>query len=42
MGVRQVRRCRTCGRKFTPRFQKLVLPMVPEQTVIGSDGDIDD
>jgi hypothetical protein len=22
MGVRQIRRCRSCGRKFTPRHQK--------------------
>jgi hypothetical protein len=22
MGVRQIRRCRSCGRKFTPKYQK--------------------
>ena len=30
MGIRRVRRCKACGRKFTPKNQKAVLAPVDE------------
>jgi len=31
MGVRRIRRCKACGRKFTPKNQNPQAGQVPEQ-----------
>jgi transcriptional regulator NrdR family protein len=30
LGIRKIRRCKSCGRRFTPKNQKLVQPEAPE------------
>jgi transcriptional regulator NrdR family protein len=34
MGIRKIRRCKSCGRRFTPKNQKLVQSKAPEATQI--------
>jgi hypothetical protein len=36
MGLRKIRRCRGCGRKFTPRSQKLTPAEAPGPVQLGS------
>lgn len=41
MGLRKIRRCKGCGRKFTPKSQKLIEAEVPESVQTGSSASVE-